>query len=212
MSRTAFLVRGVGIAALMAIATPALAGDDERAGRAIAEAQGKLDAATNLGTTGEAPELHARAASALRSARENLKRGHEREAFDQANEASTLADLALNRAQQARQNADQAARADAEGAVVAAQQQAADANARAAEAQRAAAAAAADAAAARAAPPVVVAAPTTTVTTETVRPAATTTRARTTHRVTRPRARATTTTTTRPAAVERTTTTVTQSN
>lgn len=161
-------------AALMLASTPALAGKADRARSAIAEAQGKIDAADKIGLSGETPHLQAEAEASLRQAREDLKSGHKEAAISEANRASQLADTALGEAQRRKNQAEANQRASAEAAAAAAQQQTLEANARAAEAQQNAAAAAADAAAARAAAaPVVVAQPaTTTVTTQTEKVAA----------------------------------------
>jgi len=170
-------MRGMIVASALALAaTPAIAGDEERARAAIAEAQGKIEAANHLDADKIVPGEIAQAVASLRLAQEELKGGHEQKAIRAALEAQAFADTALGHAQQR-----QAAAANAQNATItAAQQQAADANARAdaaeqaaASAQQAAAAAQADAAAARATPPVVVAAadpaPVTTVTTETTK-------------------------------------------
>src|SRR4051812_4809234 len=99
------LTRGVAMAALLALtATPALAeGKGDRAKKAIAEAQGKVDAAAHA-TGDEAPRLKAEAAAALRQARSDFDAGHKEDAIDSANRASMLADSAIgvankNRAQ-----------------------------------------------------------------------------------------------------------------
>jgi hypothetical protein len=157
-------------AALMLVTTPALAGKADRARSAIAEAQGKIDAANKIGVSGETPHLQAEAEASLRQAREDLKSGHKEAAISEANHASQLADTALGEAQRRKNQAEADQRASTEAAAAAAQQQTLEANARADQAQQNAAAAAADAAAARAAAatPVVVPQPaTTTVTTQT---------------------------------------------
>lgn len=205
--------------ALMLVASPAFAGDEERARAAIAEAQGKIDAAMRVKAGDVTPDAVARAQASLRLAQEELKSGHEQKAIKAAIESQQFADTAIGRVQQ-RSDADMAAQANT---AASAEARAAEATARAEAAEQAAATATADAQAARAAPPVLIAAapqsapaPTTTVTTETVKtsaPAAVTRKTTTTAKrpVRKVATRATTRTAavTRPAVVERTTTTVT---
>lgn len=160
MSRFFLTLSSVALSASLLAPSPVLAaGKADRARAAIAEATGKVDAAANVGTSGDAPRLSAEAAAMLRQAKQDLASGHKEQAFDDANRASQLADTAIGVSKRARTEAEQAQRASAETSAAVAQQDAAAANARADAAQQAAAAAAADAAAARAAPPVVVAAP-----------------------------------------------------
>ncbi len=211
MSRLTILKRGICVSALVLLsATSAFAGKSDRAREAIAQAQAKVESANKVGATGEVPRIQAEAEAALRTAREELARGHKGDALTAANRASALADTALGMTEKNRAEDQNAQRSSAEAAAANAQQDAASANARADAAQQAAASAAADAAAARAAPPpapvamMPAPAPTTTVTTETVK--STATAAPTTHRVVkrvvhhRPATRATVT--------EKTTTTV----
>jgi hypothetical protein len=154
MFRPGLFARGACISAFVLLAAaPAIAGDDERAERAIAKAGAKIDAANKVGASGEVPGMVARAQSTLAQAKEDLKRGHERLSFDEATEAARLADTALGTAQQNQIAAERDQRNSAEAAASMAQRDAADANARAANAEQAAATAAADAAAARATPP-----------------------------------------------------------
>jgi len=201
------MMRGViAASALMIAATPALAGDEERARAAIAEAQGKIDAASRVRAGEITPDAVASAQSSLRLAQEELKSGHEQKAIQAALQAQQFADTAIGRTQQ-RQNATVDAQV---GAVADAQAQAAAANARAEAAEQAAASAAADAQAARSAPPVVIApTPTTTVTTETVRTTPAATRTRTAvRRPVKKTVKRTTTAAARPVVTEKTTTTV----
>ena len=182
MRYSRLLARGAGISALLiATASPAFAqSSTDRARMAITEAHAKIDAAQKVGAVGEAPRLLAQAQASLRTAEEDLARSHEKEAIDDAHQASQFADEALGVAERnktdaavaerdARVNAEQTAAAEsarsasAETAASAAQESAADANARAEAAQQAASASAAEAAAARATPPPQ---PTTTVTVE----------------------------------------------
>ncbi|AEG49651.1 putative MASP [Sphingobium chlorophenolicum L-1] len=187
--------------ALFLVSGPALAGDEERALAAIAQAQGKIDAAGKLKAGQADPEVLARAQASLRLAQEQLKSGKEQAAIKAAIEAQQFADTAIGQSQD---RAETDAQIQASTAA-SAQQDAAAAHARADAAERAAASAAADAQAARAA----AAAPapaTTTVTTETVK-----TVPATTVRKAAPAKRKVVRTTTSPArtsVVEKTTTTV----
>lgn len=193
--------------ALFLVATPALAGDEERALAAIAQAQGKIDAAAKLKTTDTSPAVIAKAQASLRLAQEELKSGHEQKAIQAAIEAQQFADTAIGQSQQKAEVS-----AEVQAATVAnAQQDAAAANARATAAEQAAASAAADAQAARAAQVVAPAPTTATVTTETVK----TTAAPATRRATAPKrkvVRRTTAAPARAAVTEKTTTTVTTQN
>jgi hypothetical protein len=171
MFRPGLITRGACISAFVLLtAGPAFAGKEDRAQQAIAAAAAKIDAANKVGASGETPRTVARAQAMLAHAREDLKRGHKTEAFDEATQASELADTALGTSQQNKIQAERDQRTSAEVAASAAQQDAADANARAvdanaraANAEQSAAMAAADAAAVRATPPPVPV--TTTVTT-----------------------------------------------
>lgn len=162
---------------LMLASTSAMAdGKMDRARAAVAEARGKVDAASRAGTGGVAPRTLTDAQAALRAAEDDLKASRKDQAVVDAQKASRLADLALNETQRAR--ADNAAADKA-----ASDAQAADAARAAADAEARARAAEADAQAARNAPPpapVIIAAPPapppapteTTVTTSTTTPAA----------------------------------------
>jgi hypothetical protein len=204
MRNVSSMVRGmVAASALMLVAAPAFAGDEERARAAIAEAQGKIDAAGRVKAGDVTPDQIASAQASLKLAQEELKSGHEQKAIQAAIQAQQFADTAIGRVaqrQDATVNAQSAVAADA-------QADAAAANARADAAEQAAASAAADARAARSAPPVVIAPrPTTTVTTETVR---STTPARATPTATRRPVKKTvkrTTAATRPVTTKTTTT------
>lgn len=199
MRKIGYSLRAFAAASALFLASgPALAGDEERALKAIAEAQGKIDAAAKLKAGDFDPDVLARAQASLRLAQEKLKSGKEQDAITAAVEAQQFADTVIGRSQ-ARAETDAQVQAST---AAAAQQDAAAANARADAAERAAASAAADAQAARAAAATVPA--TTTVTTETVKAApAKTVRKAPAKKVVRK-------TTTAPAAVvERTTTTVT---
>ncbi|MEJ7932862.1 hypothetical protein WG907_01155 [Sphingobium sp. AN558] len=155
--------------ALFLVASPALAGDEEQALAAIAQAQGKIDAATKLKSGTASPELLAKAQASLRLAQEELKSGKEQKAIKDAIAAQQFADTAIGESQQ-RAEVDAQVQAST---VAGAQQDAAAANARASVAEQAAASAAADAQAARNAAAVAATTPAvTTVTTETVKTAA----------------------------------------
>jgi hypothetical protein len=161
---------------LMLASTSAMAdGKMDRARAAVAEARGKVDAASRAGTGGVAPRTLTDAQAALRAAEDDLKASRKDQAVVDAQNASRLADLALNETQRAR--ADNAAADKA-----ASDAQAADAARAASDAEARARAAEADANAARNAPPpapVIIAAPPapppapteTTVTTSTTTPA-----------------------------------------
>lgn len=158
---------------LMLASTSAMAdGKMDRARAAVAEARGKVDAAARAGTGGVTPRTLTEAQAALREAEDDLKASRKDKAIVDAQNASRLADLALNETQRA--TSDKAAADKA-----AADAQAADAARAASDAEARARAAEADAQAARNAPPpapVVIAAPTpptpteTTVTTSTTTP------------------------------------------
>jgi len=155
------LVSGVAATALLALASTGASAESktDRAKKAIAAAQAKVDAAAKVGAAGDTPRMLADAESSLRDASLALSKGRENEAVADANHAADLADTALNVSQrnkqedlaakegQVRMNA--AAAAQAQAATAQAQQQAAVANTRADAATQAAQSAAADAAAAR---------------------------------------------------------------
>lgn len=190
-------IRGLlAASALVLTATPAFAGDEERALAAIAQAQGKINAAQRLPATNPTtPELLAKAQASLRLAQESYKSGKEQAAIKSAVEAQQYADTMIGETQQ-QANVD-------------AQAQASAANARADAAEQAAASAAADAQAARNAAAWAASKPaTTTVTTETVK-AAPATRSHSAKRIVR---KTTTTAPARTASADRTTTTVTTQN
>jgi len=173
--RSARLLAGASALGLIFATVPAMAdGKMDRARAAVAEARGKVDAAARAGTGGVAPRTLTDAQAALRAAEDDLKASRKDQAIVDAQNASRLADLALNetsRAQTDKAAADKAA-SDA---------QAADAARAASDAEARARAAEADANAARNAPPpapVIIAAPPspptpteTTVTTSTTTPA-----------------------------------------
>ncbi|HKY81715.1 MAG TPA: hypothetical protein VJM09_09625 [Sphingobium sp.] len=203
MRKIGFSMRAFAAASALFLASgPALAGDEERALAAIAQAQGKIDAAAKLKAGDFDPDVLARAQASLRLAQEKLKSGKEQDAIKAAVDAQQFADTAIGRSQ-ARVETDAQIQAST---AAAAQEDAAAAHARADAAERAAASAAADAQAARAA--AAVAPATTTVTTETVKSAPATT-VRKAAPVKRKVVRKTRTAPARASVVERTTTTVT---
>jgi hypothetical protein len=164
MKLSVTLARGTAICALLALSATAASaeGKKDRAREAIAAASAKIDAANKVGASGEVPRLQAEAQAALRTAREDLARGHKEEAIGEANHASQLADTAIGLAERNHEDAARAQRDHAEAAAASAQRDAAAANARADSAEHAAADAAASADAARNTPPpapVVIAAP-----------------------------------------------------
>lgn len=132
---------------LMLASTSAMAdGKMDRARAAVAEARGKVDAAARAGTGGVTPRTLTDAQAALRAAEDDLKASRKDQAIVDAQNASRLADLALNETQRAQ--ADKAAADKA-----AADAQAADAARAASDAEARARAAEADAQAARNVPP-----------------------------------------------------------
>jgi hypothetical protein len=204
MRKLRFISGSLVAAVALSLATPAFAGDEERAQAAISEAQGKIDAAKRIDADTQSPAQIARAEAALRLAREELKSGKEQRAIESAVTAQQAADTVLGRAKQAQ--ADQNAATGTSVAI--AQQQAAEADARARAAEQAAVAAQADAAAARAAPPVVMAAATPAATTTVVTE---TTKAATARPAPRKTVKRTTVARTSPRTTETTRTTVTTS-
>ena len=151
MTAKHLLTLALAASACLALPTAASAeGKTDRARKAIAAAQAKIDAANIVGAAGDAPRLHAEAVATLHRAQDELDHHAKDDAIRDATRASEIADQALAASRRDRTN-------EQRGAVNAAQSQAAEANARAAAAQASAAAAQADAAAARAAPPVVIA-------------------------------------------------------
>lgn len=206
MRKLSQMMRGMAAATALIVASPAFAGDEERALAAIAQAQGKIDSANQVRAGELSPEVLARANASLKLAREALKSGKEQRAIEAAVEAQQFAETAIGQAQQNNTlaaEAQGAAVADAQSQAAQAQAQAAEANARADAAALAAQSAAAEARAARAAPPA------TTVTTETVKTTPTAVRVTSTAPKKKVVAKKRTTTVTRPATTERTTTTVT---
>lgn len=202
MRKIGFSMRAFAAASALFLASgPAFAGDEERALAAIAQAQGKIDAAAKLKAGDFDPDVLAKAQASLRLAQEKLKSGKEQDAIKAAVDAQQFADTAIGRSQ-VRAQTDAEIQAST---AAAAQQDAAAAHARADAAERAAASAAADAQAARAA----AAAPaSTTVTTETVKTTPVTT-VRKAAPAKRKVVRKTTTAPARASVVEKTTTTVT---
>lgn len=206
MPKIGSAIRGVFTAsALFLVASPAFAGDEEQALAAIAQAQGKIDAATKLKNGTASPELLAKAQASLRLAQEELKSGKEQRAIKDAIAAQQFADTAIGESQQ-RAEVDAQVQAST---VANAQQDAAAANARASVAEQAAASAAADAQAARNAAAAAATPAVTTVTTETVKTAAPVTASKAPARK-RKVVRKTSSAPVRAAVTEKTTTTVTQ--
>lgn len=99
------------MAALVMAISPsvALAGDREDARLAITAAQAKIETNDKAGVDRMAPEAQARARAALMEAQRQFDRHHEDRARDAANNASSLADLALATAQAHHAEAERAA-------------------------------------------------------------------------------------------------------
>ncbi|WP_254657234.1 hypothetical protein [Sphingobium fuliginis] len=96
MREISFSMRAFAAAsALFLASTPALAGDEERALAAIAQAQGKIDAAGKLKAGDFDPAVLAKAQASLRLAQEHLKSGKEQAAIRTAVEAQQFADTAI---------------------------------------------------------------------------------------------------------------------
>ena len=153
MNRKSVILMGFVASTALVMPTAASAeGKTDKARKAIAAAQAKIDAANIVGAAGDAPRLHAQAVTRLHLAQDELAHHAKDAAIRDATRASELADQALSVSQRERTNAQQATTAEA-------QRQAAEANARASNAQAAAAAAQADAAAARSAPPIIIQTP-----------------------------------------------------
>lgn len=122
----------IAASALFVAATPAFAGDEERALAAIAQAQGKIDAALRMKSGDVSPDVMAKAQASLRLAKEQYESGKEQKAIASAIEAQQYADTAIG---EKNDTAELSAQAQAETAA-AAQQEAVNANARADEAEQ----------------------------------------------------------------------------
>lgn len=121
-------MRGIlAASALFVAVTPALAGDEERALAAIAQAQGKIDAALRMKNGSAAPEVIAKAQASLRLAKEQYESGKEQKAIESAVEAQQYADTAIG---EKNESSEISAQTQAD-TVAIAQQDAANANARA---------------------------------------------------------------------------------
>ena len=84
--------------ALMAtcvFAAPALAGKEDRAKAAIAQAQAKVDLAVKAGVAENAGDIQARAQDALTRATKEISDDDEDRALNAADEAAALAELAM---------------------------------------------------------------------------------------------------------------------
>lgn len=158
MTKTRIVAPLLAASAMIAgFSAPAHAeGKADRARKAIAAAEAKIDTADQLGTAEFRPGETAQAKAALAHAKENLSAGHKPEAIDDAIHAQALADTAIGMMQKHQaQVADRqaahtaAALADAQGQAVQAQSQVDAANARADMAAAAAQSSAAEAASAR---------------------------------------------------------------
>lgn len=171
MLRHKILAALLATSALSFAALPATAASTkDQARAAVAAADAKVHTAEDLNTATQAPRDTADARAALTMAHDSYNAGRHEQAIENAIRAQAAADAAIGLAQQHKDNALAAARADqratseaardqvaaaqdqadvATQQSAAAQQQAAEANARADAAQNSAAASAADAAAAR---------------------------------------------------------------
>lgn len=144
-------------ATALTLTVPAHAvGSEDRARTAIAAAEAKVHTAERLGASTSMPDATAEARAALAMARENFERDRNSDAIEDAVRAQALAEAAIGRMENSKQQALADERADADAQVSAAnrqalsaQQQAADANARAASAESSAASSAIQAQAAR---------------------------------------------------------------
>jgi Domain of unknown function (DUF4398) len=87
-----------GLAALL-VATPAFAVSEDRAKRAFAAAQAKIDSAQQAGAAEHAAAELEQARRTLEEARRQVNDSDEDRAFHAANEAAAYADLALVMAQ-----------------------------------------------------------------------------------------------------------------
>jgi hypothetical protein len=144
-------------ATALTFAMPAhAAGGEDRAREAIAAAEAKVHTAETLGASVSMPDATAEARGALAMAHENFKRDHNKQALEDAVRAQSLAEAAIGRMENSKQQAivDERANADAQVSAanqqaLSAQQNASDANARAANAEQSAAVSATQAQAAR---------------------------------------------------------------
>lgn len=89
----------IGAAAAGLLATPALAGDRDRAILAISQAQASVQLASNAGAENWAAETQAQANVTLEKARRYMAKSKEHRAFYAAREADAYARLAFAKAQ-----------------------------------------------------------------------------------------------------------------
>jgi hypothetical protein len=91
------LLGGFAALALMAVAAPhgALAGNEDRARAAIAEAKAKIDTGDKMGATDTTADIQARARAALADAERQLKDDDEDRTYHAAKKATALAELAI---------------------------------------------------------------------------------------------------------------------
>lgn len=88
-----------GIAAAGLLASPALAGDRDRALLAISQAQSTIQLASSAGAETWAADTQVQANAALERARRQLSKSNEHRAFYAAREADAYARLSLAKAQ-----------------------------------------------------------------------------------------------------------------
>src|SRR5690348_15084975 len=116
--KTLLLSLAASGALIAAAAGPAQAGEKERAREAIAAADARIQTAERLGAGVEMPAETSRARAALAFAREDLTKGHNGQAIEDAIHASSLADTAVAELQRRREaalaQAQDSARASAE--------------------------------------------------------------------------------------------------
>lgn len=89
----------IGTVAASLFATPALAGDRDRALMAISQAQASIQLASSAGGDTRAADSQAEASIALERARRQMAKGKDHHAFYAAREADAYARLALAKAQ-----------------------------------------------------------------------------------------------------------------
>ncbi len=84
--RTFLKISSAALSAALLMTSPVMAaGKADRARAAIAEANGKVDAAAKVATGGEAGRMQSEAAALARQAQQNLASGHKEQAFEPPN-------------------------------------------------------------------------------------------------------------------------------
>ncbi|MBC7520209.1 MAG: hypothetical protein H7268_03830 [Sandarakinorhabdus sp.] len=130
------IFRAIALSTTLAIALPtvALAGQNDRAQQAIAEARGRISAGNMVGAGDEAIGLQTRAKSTLNEAEALLSKGKKTEAIAAAQQAGQLADQAISMTNNRKSMATNAAVGNAEASAAMAQRSAADSASQAAAA------------------------------------------------------------------------------